>query len=104
MMPNVQTKDGELRHTDFYSFQGIKIPFGRKTSVSEDSIEVYRNVKGKSNIKFFDIKQYILNKTPFTFHSRVLGLLEKERHLTVETYGDDDDDAKHQFRKEHIFS
>ena len=87
MQPNVQTREGGLRHTDFYSFKGINIPFGRKTTDEEEKEEIYKYFKGQE-ISLYDLKYWILVHSPFTFHSRPLQQLEKERRLTVQTFGD----------------
>ena len=84
MMSNVQTEDGELRHTDFYSFNGIHIPFGRKTTNEEESKVIHKMLQ-KQSLTLFDVKYHILVHTPFTFHSRALGLLEKTGLLTVDS-------------------
>lgn len=87
MMSVVQTADGELRHTDYYALNGINIPFGRKTSNEEEKTEIYRHFQGCS-ATLFDVKRWILINSPFAFHSRALGLLEKERLLTVDSNGE----------------
>ena len=87
MQPNVQTKDGGLRHTDYYSFNGINIPFGRKTTDEEEKDEIYKRFKGK-RIKLYKLKHWVLVRSPFTFHSRPLQQLERERLLTVESLGE----------------
>ena len=88
MQPNVQTKDDGLRHTDYYSFNGINIPFGRKTTDEEEKEEIYKRFKGKKEIKLYKLKHWILVRSPFTFHSRPLQQLERERLLTVDTRGE----------------
>ena len=87
MQPNVQTIEAGLRHTDYYSFNGIKIPFGRKTTDEEEKKEIYKFFRGKK-IKLYKLKYWILVRSPFTFHSRPLQQLERERLLTVDTFGE----------------
>ena len=87
MQPNVQTKDDGLRHTDYYSFNGINIPFGRKTTDEDEKKEIYKHFKGKK-IELYELKHWILVRSPFTFHSRPLQQLERERLLTVDTLGE----------------
>jgi len=87
MQPNVQTKDAGLRHTDYYSFNGINIPFGRKTSDEDEKEEIYKQFKGKE-INLYELKHWILVKSPFTFHSRPLQQLESDGLLTVDTLGE----------------
>ena len=87
MMSVVQTEDGELRHTDYYALNRIKIPFGRKTSNEEEKMEIYRYFQGRS-ARLLEVKRWILINSPFAFHSRALGLLEKEGLLTVNSNGD----------------
>ena len=87
MQPNVQTKDDGLRHTDYYSFNGINIPFGRKTTDEDEKKEIYKHFKGKK-IELYELKHWILVRSPFTFHSRPLQQLERERLLTVDSLGE----------------
>ena len=87
MVSVVQTEDGELRHTDYYALNGIKIPFGRKTSNEDEKTEIYRHFKDRSE-SLFEVKRWILVNSPFAFHSRALGLLEKEGLLHVDSSGD----------------
>ena len=86
MMSNVQTKDGALRHTDYYSFNGIDIPFGRKTTNKEEKKGIYTHLKGRT-MTLYEVRKWILIHSPFTFHARALGLLEKEGLLTVDSNG-----------------
>ena len=82
MMGKVQTPDGELRHTDYYFFNGIDIPPGRKTSNEDEANVIYNHFKGK-NVPLETVKEWILYQSPFPYHSRALAVLEKTNLLRV---------------------
>ena len=50
-------------------------------------MEIYRYFQGRS-ARLLEVKRWILINSPFAFHSRALGLLEKEGLLTVNSNGD----------------
>jgi len=82
MMINVQTSDGGLRHTDFYSLNDIAIPLGRKTTDEEEANTIYEKFNG-TTVTLGKLKEWIVYKSPYTFHSRALGFLERNNKLKV---------------------
>ena len=82
MMINCQTSEGGLRHTDYYFFNDIQVDLGRKTSDKEEAAKIFAKFKGKI-VTLGKVKLWIVYKSPFTFHSRALGYLEKNMKLKV---------------------
>ena len=82
MMINCQTSEDGLRHTDYYFFNDIQVELGRKTTYEEEANDIYSKFKGKT-LTLAETKLWIIYKSPFTFHSRALGFLEKNMRLKV---------------------
>ena len=82
MMINCQTAEDGLRHTDYYFFNDIQVELGRKTSDEVEANEILAKFTGKI-VTLGEVKLWIVYKSPFTFHSRALGLLEKNMKLYV---------------------
>ena len=84
MMINVQTSEGGLRHTDYYYFNDIEVELGRKTTNQEEANAIFSKFKGRK-LTLAEVKLWIIYKSPYTFHSRALGLLEK--NMTMKLHG-----------------
>ena len=82
MMGKVQTLDGELRHTDYYYFNDIYVPLGRKTTDQDEGTIIYNKFKGKT-VTLDKVKEWILYRSPYPFHSRALKYLEDKQLLHV---------------------
>ena len=82
MMINCQTSEDGLRHTDYYFVNDIQVKLGRKTTNEEEANAIYSKFKGRT-LSLAETKLWIIYKSPFTFHSRALGFLEKNMKVKV---------------------
>ena len=65
-----------------FKWNGIHIPFGRKTTNEEEAGVIHSHFRGQE-VKLGEVKKWILIQSPFTFHSIALGCLEKVGVLSV---------------------
>ena len=82
MQKFTQKEEGEPRFTDFYSLNGIQIPFGRKTTNEEEAGEILKHFRGQT-VPLYEVQRWILVDSPFTFHSRALKHLEDLEIISV---------------------
>ena len=82
MQKFTQKEEGEPRFTDFYSLNGIQIPFGRKTTNVEEAREILKHFRGQT-VPLYEVQRWILVDSPFTFHSRALKHLEDQGIISV---------------------
>jgi len=67
-----------------YYFNDIEVELGRKTTNQEEADAIFSKFKGRK-LTLAEVKLWIVYKSPYTFHSRALGLLEK--NMTMKVHG-----------------
>lgn len=96
VMQKFTQENGENRFTDYYSWNGIEVPLGRKTTNKDEAIQIWRKLQGQT-LTLYDLQEWVLLKTPFPFHARALRVLEKQGCLVVDT-SQGDERIKKSFR------
>ena len=80
---NSETTSDELYFADFYFRPEIPWrPKKAKDLKEEEANCIYQHYRGKE-VRFGDLKEWIIMETPYQFHSRALQLLEKRKLLVV---------------------
>ena len=76
---------GDLVFTDYFAFNGINIPTGRKTSNDQEAEIIYQALVRKCQPMLLgEVKRFIIEKSPFPYHARALRVLEKDVRMTVD--------------------
>ncbi len=65
----------ELAVTDFFHYHGLPVAHGRKTCDGEEAEAVYEQFRGKK-VSLWEVKQFVVEETPYPFHSKPLRVLE----------------------------
>ena len=77
------TTTDELYFTDFYVHSEIPWrPKKAKDLKREEAKFIFDHYRGQE-VKFGELKEWVIMETPYQFHSRALQFLEKESNLTV---------------------
>ena len=83
-MQSFNQTSGDCSFTDFFPMGGIIVPTGRKTPNDEEAKVIFEFMKDKSDpVALGEVKQIIIEETPFLYHADALKALEKQRRLTV---------------------
>ena len=70
--------------TDYYSWNGIEVPLGRKTTNEDEALQIWIKLQGQT-MTLHDVQQWVLFDSPFAFHARALRKLEEQGCLFVDS-------------------
>jgi hypothetical protein len=80
---SVTQQGSELAFSDFFHFNGIVIPNGRKTTNEEEAETIYNHFQGQT-VTLGEVKRWVIEETPYPYHARAIKVLENDKRLTVE--------------------
>ncbi len=76
-----------LYFTDYFHHSNIEVELGRKTTDEDEAKVIYEEFHGNV-AKLSTVRAFVLQETPFPFHARALGVLERLGKITkVDTNG-----------------
>ena len=76
----------EPAFSDYFSFRGIVVPEGRKTTESEEAQTIFDHfIRIEQPVTLGEVKRFIIEDTRYPYHANSLKYLEKEKRLTVES-------------------
>ncbi len=78
-------KIAQLVYSDYFAFQNIIVPDGRKTTDEEEAETIFKHfIHFDQPVTLGEVKRFVIEETPYPYHTKSLRHLEKSKKLTVE--------------------
>ena len=85
----------EIGFSDYYFYQGIEIPFGKKLTEEEEADIYYQKLQGKKNIRLGIVKKLIIEETHLPYRAGPMKILENQGKIrNIKTNGEKRIDQK----------